>query len=366
VAKPKRATLLGQLFDFAPAEAPAYQMVPAAPEATPVPALPRIPIAAIDPNPDQPRKGKPQGIEELAASIEEYGLLQPIVVRAKGDGRYTCIAGHRRLAAYKHLFNSSEAALQWAEIPAIERDTHSDDLLVMALLENLSRQDLSESDIITSLRLLHDLRGWSQREIARRLGVTSGWINQFFRVASDPQVGVAVQAGEISVAKAHAIVLAKTPEAKSAALEAGRNNAPLQLIRQIAKGTLGQYTDRAADQADEPHSDYAASGGPDAGTGGEAEPHSHYAANGHGSAGGGSAQVGEAVATASADAGVRDLAELAEELGLTMRLEDLQLFRLVRAAIVGKTEIISVADVLRLARADLRKAEAVVRSQPPR
>ena len=141
-----------------------------------LPGLRALPVASVDPNPDQPRKAPLRGIEDLAASIQAYGLLQPIVVRRKGDDRYTCIAGHRRLAAYAWLLDHDQERARWIEIPAIERDAHTDDLLVLALLENLSREELSEAEIITGLRLLHDLRGWSQREIARRLGVSSGWI----------------------------------------------------------------------------------------------------------------------------------------------------------------------------------------------
>ena len=132
----------------------------------------RLPVAAIDANPQQPRKGPLEGIEELAASIREYGLLQPIVVSPRPDGRYICIAGHRRLAAYRHLAaTEQDEPTRWAVIPAVERDDHSDEWLVLGLLENLSRSDLTDAEIISGLSVLHDLRGWHQGEIARRLGV---------------------------------------------------------------------------------------------------------------------------------------------------------------------------------------------------
>ncbi|HEX2185638.1 MAG TPA: ParB/RepB/Spo0J family partition protein, partial [Chloroflexota bacterium] len=153
----------------------------------------RVPLAAIDSNPDQPRKDVLRGIEELASSIEAYGLLQPIVVNPPIGGRYTCIAGHRRLAAYRYLFEHHAEPERWATIPAIERDTATEDRMVLALLENLSRQDLTDAEIITGLRVLHDLRGWHQAEIARRLGVSRAWITQYFRVAADSTVSEHVQ-----------------------------------------------------------------------------------------------------------------------------------------------------------------------------
>src|SRR5688572_6915778 len=84
---------------------PAFLMQQLLPESADYERLPgarRINIRHIDPNPDQPRS-ELTGIEELAASIAEYGLLQPIVVSPAVKGRYTLIAGHRRLAAHKHL-----------------------------------------------------------------------------------------------------------------------------------------------------------------------------------------------------------------------------------------------------------------------
>lgn len=327
----------------------------------------RVPVAAVDPSPEQPRRGKLEGIEELASSIAEYGLLQPIVVTPPHSGRYTCIAGHRRLAAFQRLFETHPDPGRWATIPAIERDTPDQDRVVLALLENLSRQDLSEADVITGLRLLHDLRGWSQREIARRLGVTSGWINQYFRVAGDADVSQYVQVGQLSVAKAHAVVLATSPEAKRAALDAGRQRAPLRVIRDLAKGHgredapteaetsgIGPQSDVEVNApTDRPHSDYAADSRTDRVVGGATGVVPDHASD------------AQTVATVAPEAGARDLADLAGELGLTVDPAELRQTRLITQAVAAGARI-DLKALIQLARADLRLAESLVRATAPR
>ena len=301
----------------------------------------RVPIAAVDPNPDQPRRAALQGIEELAASIAEYGLLQPILVTPPLSGRYTVLAGHRRLAAYRHLFQTSDDPRQWTTIPAIERDTDSADRLVVALLENLSRQDLDESEIVTGLRVLHDLRGWQQAEIARRLGVSRAWITQYFRVAGDPVLAQHVQTHQLTVAKAYDVVLASSEQTRRVALSAALEGAPRRIVRQLAKHGAEYSRER---QGEAPASEGAGAGA------------EHTAGWAHGAA------PANGVATASPDAAARDLADLAAAQGVTVRLRDLQLAKLLRAAFEAGTDTFDAAAFLRLARADLRRVEALVRT----
>lgn len=323
-----------------------------------------IPVALIDPNPDQPRRGRLEGIEELAASIAEYGLLQPIVVAPPHSGQYTCIAGHRRLAAYRHLFETHPEPGRWAAIPAIERDTAGEDRVVLALLENLSRQDLSDADVITGLRVLHDLRGWSQREIARRLGVSSGWIAQYFRVAGDADVSGHVQAGRLSVATAYEIVRADGAPARGAALDAALQGATRRVIRHLAKeGPEASRPDLSGDATDAGGSAHTANRAvfPGDQTPGASQRSGDTTglSDPGGAAGPGGRPV---VATAAVDAGVRDLAELADALGVTGRLRDLQITKLVRAALEAGTDEFDAAAFLRLVRADIRHVEAMVRA----
>jgi len=314
----------------------------------------RISLALVDPNPTQPRRGELRDIPELAESIREHGLLQPIVVARTETGHFQIIAGHRRFAAYQWLSDHTEPAdspSQWATIPAIERDATTAQRRMMALVENVSRHSLTESEIVTELRILHDMEGLHQAEIARRLGVSRAWIMQFFRVANDPTVSEHVQTEHLSVAKAYDIVLASSDEARAAALSAALGGAPRRVVRAIAKE--GPGTARGAHET----GDGASSAGA---TSGNAQAGSTNTTTGASDA----AARPRYVATAETEAGVRDVADLAGELGLTVDLSDLQLTKLFRAAIKAQTGTLDLRAFIRALRADLRRADALVRAAP--
>ena len=328
----------------------------------------RISLSLIDPNPDQPR-GELREIPELAGSIVEHGLIQPIVVAQLPSGRYQIVAGHRRFAAYKLLFDTSDEPSRWMTIPAIEREATTAQRRMMALVENVSRHNLTDAEIVTELRVLHDLEGLHQAEIARRLGVSRAWIMQYFRVAGDPAVSEHVQTEQLSVAKAYDIVLAKTDEARQAALSAALQGAPRRLVRQIAKE--GPQAARDPQQAaDRAAASAGAAGGeqPDGADGpagpGPADGERADAAAGPAGAGPAGWAGAPYVATAATEAGVRDVADLAGELGLTIELRDLQLTRLFRAAIEAQTGTLDLRDFIRAARVDLRRADALARAAP--
>ena len=327
---------------------PAFLMQQLLPESEGYERLPgarRINIWHIDPNPDQPRSELTR-IEELAASIAEYGLLQPVVVSPAVDGRYTLIAGHRRLEAHKYLAKNHENTVRWSSIDAIERDGHSDERLVLALLENLSREDLPESDIVKGLHLLHELRQWHQSEIARRLGVSRQWISQYFRVATDAVLSEHVQTHQLTVTKAYDIQLARDEPSRDAALEAALHGASRALVRRIAK----QGPEAAAAGA-------ADGDGAGEGTNGHA--------NGDAAEQAGAAGSARYVASAAPYARVGNLAEVADELDLTMRFDGLELTNLIRDAVENGTDEFRVGDFLRLVRNDVRRLEGLVRARRP-
>jgi ParB/RepB/Spo0J family partition protein len=316
--------------------------------------------ALLDPNPDQPRTGGLRGVAELAGSIREYGLLQPIVVAPPAAGRYVIQAGHRRKAAYDWLAAHDTEPERWAQVPALVKDGPTTDRLVLALVENLAREGLSDAEIITALGVLRDLHQWSQAEIARRLGVSRAWVTQHFRVAGDPAVSAHVQAGAVSVAKGYDVVKAATAEARERALAAALRGADQRTIRGLAKpsaaatpppspgGVLSHLTPRPT-PGDVPRGE---SGGPPAGAREAAQ------------AGTTGESAGAVPVTSAVEAGVHDLADLAAELGLTLDLRELELMRLFRAALQSQTPRVGLADFMRAARADLRRADALVRSAP--
>jgi ParB-like chromosome segregation protein Spo0J len=331
----------------------------------------RISLALIEPNPDQPRRGELQDIAELAESIREHGLLQPIVVGRLESGHFQIIAGHRRFAAFRWLASNADTNAGtnagtnatpslWAAIPAIERDATTAQRRVMALVENVSRHSLSESEIVTELRVLHDMEGLHQAEIARRLGVSRAWIMQYFRVANDPIVSEHVQTNELSVATAYDITLATSPEARDAALSAALDGAPRRVVRQIAKqrsdverGTGGVRGGTRGELAAVPTLPGGQS--PSSNTTPAARTIDRDSRN---------TSEARSVPTAETDIGARDVADIAGELGLTIDIKDLQLTRLFRAALKSRAGALNLETFIRATRADLRRADKLVRAAP--
>lgn len=141
-----------------------------------------LPVDAIMPNPDQPRKRyAKEELEALAASIRENGLLQPITVRESdpGAGRpYTLIAGHRRWLAVRLLGE--------AEVPALVCSRTQTEAAVLALVENLQRADLGPMEEAEAIDALIRSTGLSQQETARRLGKSQSAIANKLRLLKLP------------------------------------------------------------------------------------------------------------------------------------------------------------------------------------
>lgn len=126
-----------------------------------------VPLSAVTPNPDQPRKHFAEdALADLASSIKTRGLLQPIVVRRVADG-YRLLAGERRFRA------ATLAGLD--RVPALIRD--GDDDLEIALIENLQREDLSPLEEAEALALLIERHGYSHREVADLLGKSRPYVS---------------------------------------------------------------------------------------------------------------------------------------------------------------------------------------------
>lgn len=208
---------------------------PDTPGIRPFPQAVHIPLQLIDPNPDQPRRSL-EDIEELAQHVKQHGLLQPVVVAPAANSRYALIAGHRRFAALRWLAAHDTYPDRWYDIPAVIRTVEAEERLVLALSENFSRHNLSDADLATAIQLLVDLRGWSQTDVARRLGVTSQWIGQYVLVLADAELAALVQSGQLSISVANQVRQAQTPEDRQAALDAALHDAPFRIVRSLAKG----------------------------------------------------------------------------------------------------------------------------------
>ncbi|MFL5754916.1 MAG: ParB/RepB/Spo0J family partition protein [Chloroflexota bacterium] len=138
-----------------------------------------IPVDRIESNPEQPRLAFDEtSLEELASSIREHGVLQPILVRPLPDGRYQLIAGERR-------WRASKIATQ-PVIPALVEDIDDDTALEIAIIENLQREDLSPLDEATMYDRMIREHGYSIRKLAEKLGKDKGYLENRLRLADAP------------------------------------------------------------------------------------------------------------------------------------------------------------------------------------
>jgi ParB family transcriptional regulator, chromosome partitioning protein len=155
-------------------------LIPGAPEAGEASTgLMEVPVNAVAPNPKQPRtRFDDDTIAALAASIREVGILQPLVVRRAGDGRYELIAGERRLRAAK--------AAGLASVPIVLRDSEDADLLREALIENIHREDLNPIEQAEAFRALLEELGLKQEALADRVGVSRSHIANTIRLLALP------------------------------------------------------------------------------------------------------------------------------------------------------------------------------------
>jgi ParB family chromosome partitioning protein len=176
----------------------------------------QVPVAAIAPNPFQPRREfSEQDLADLTASMREQGLLQPIVVRPRpgpGVAQWELVAGERRWRASMRL--------GWKEIPAVVRDVDDRTLLVLAMVENLQRSGLSPLEEADGYRRLADEFSLSQQQIAELVGKDRSTVANSLRLLNLPaSVRQIIADGRLSAGHARAL-LGLTDERRLAALAA--------------------------------------------------------------------------------------------------------------------------------------------------
>ena len=167
--------------------------------------LKNLKITEVEPNRDQPRKNFDQeALEELAESIKEYGLIQPIVVTQK-DGYYGIVAGERRWRA------SKIAGL--TEIPAIIREDNERINSEISLIENMQREDLNPYEKAVGVRTLIDNYGLSQEEVAKKLGKGRSTIANIVRILNlEPRVLEMAKEGKLTEGHCKALLAITDPE----------------------------------------------------------------------------------------------------------------------------------------------------------
>ena len=166
----------------------------------------QIKISLIDPKSDQPRKHfDKEALEQLSASIMENGLLQPILVREYGDGRYQIIAGERRFRACKL------AGL--TEIPTIVLDRDDKKVAEIALIENIQREDLNPIEEAMGYRALAEEYDMTQEEISIKVGKSRSAITNTLRLLDLPdEILTLVATGELSAGHARTLLGCKDRE----------------------------------------------------------------------------------------------------------------------------------------------------------
>ncbi|MEO0031394.1 MAG: hypothetical protein RIS94_1152 [Pseudomonadota bacterium] len=208
----------------------------AAPSAGPVPqsGLAMLPVAEIEPHPDQPRRHfDEEALDELARSIAARGVIQPVVVRPIGPHRYQLVAGERRWRA------SQRARVH--EIPAIVRQLDDREVTALALIENLQREDLNPVEEARAYHRLSENEGLTQQEIATFVDKSRSHVANLMRLLSLPEdVLDMLQREQLSMG--HARALASLPD-------------PLPIAREIvAKGLSVRDAERLAKRAGRPES----------------------------------------------------------------------------------------------------------------
>ncbi|MDC0887086.1 ParB/RepB/Spo0J family partition protein, partial [Altererythrobacter sp.] len=178
--------------------ADASRDVPATPST--IDGLASLPIASISPLPGQPRTHfDAEALEELAASIAQRGVIQPIIVRPKGKGRYQLVAGERRWRA------AQKARLH--QIPAIVRALDDREVMALALIENIQREDLNPIEEARAYHRLSEDEGLSQADIAKMVEKSRSHVANLQRLLSLPDaVTVMVEEGKLSMGHARALI----------------------------------------------------------------------------------------------------------------------------------------------------------------
>src|SRR5215213_683922 len=206
-----------------------------------------IPIDRIESNPRQPRMiFDVEALHELAASIREHGVLQPILVRPLGENRYQLIAGERRWRA------SSEAGL--TTIPALVEEMDDDTALEISIIENLQREDLSPLEEATMFdRMVHE-HGYSIRKLADKLGKDKGYLENRLRLANAPEeIRQLVSLRKDTLSHAYELLKVEDPKKrKRLAAQVASGELSLVKLREKIEGRRPRTLPHDGDGAEEP------------------------------------------------------------------------------------------------------------------
>lgn len=193
-------------------------------------------INDIEPNRDQPRKDfDDDSVNELADSIKQHGLIQPIVVAPLSNGRYSIVAGERRWRACRI------AGL--TDVPVIIKDAAKQELMEIALIENLQREDLNPVEEAFGYRSLIEAFGLTQEEVALRMGKSRTAVTNALRLLNLNEDELsALRSGTITAGHARTLITVDDAELRQKMLLMAQNGASVRELEKIAK--LSKKTDK--------------------------------------------------------------------------------------------------------------------------
>jgi ParB family transcriptional regulator, chromosome partitioning protein len=189
--------------------------------------LATVAVALIEPHPEQPRRQfDEQALEDLAASIAERGVIQPVIVRPLAGGRYQLVAGERRWRAAQKA--------QLHEIPALIRDLAEREVAALALIENIQREDLNPVEEARAYKRLAQLEGLPHLEIGKLVGKSRSHVANFIRLLALP-AGVLehLEAGRLEMGHARALI--GHAEAENLAQRAVNENLSVREVEKLAR-----------------------------------------------------------------------------------------------------------------------------------
>lgn len=198
-----------------------------------------VPLSLIDPNPAQPRSAiRAEALEQLARSIQESGVVQPILVRPMAEGRFQIIAGERRFRAAQKIGLST--------IPAVVRNVADDRVLEFALVENIQREELTPIEEAQALRRLQDELGLTQEALAGKVGKDRATVANSLRLLRlPPEVREELHRGTLSAGHARALLAIEDPaELRDLAAQIIRQGLSVRQVEARVKSARNPRPDR--------------------------------------------------------------------------------------------------------------------------
>ncbi|CAN5362646.1 ParB/RepB/Spo0J family partition protein [soil metagenome] len=189
-----------------------------------------IPLDNIEVNPFQPRADFDQGaLEDLSESIKNHGVIQPITVRSLGNNKYQLISGERRLRA------SKMAGLK--EVPVYLRKADDQEMLEIALIENIQREDLNAIEISINYKRLMDECSLTQEDLSKRLGKNRTTVTNYLRLLKlPPEIQSGIKNKEVTMGHARALITIEQPEVQLDIYhEAVKKGLSVRQVEELAK-----------------------------------------------------------------------------------------------------------------------------------